>query len=268
MSLVRGYVAVYGIGTASNELLKVGKECADDAGSRFTSTKTTSRMRPAPIAARSATAASSICTISACSASIRHAGPYEHRRRRRGRAVAGNRHLDRLVSDRAQFTIRSPKAIPCRLPELYKEGVNVAVAVDGALDLPVGTAGRRPFMSRAALDSRLTPENVIEMQTICAAKAAGMADELGSLVPGKRADWWSAVASVESYPATNPVHQVALTVGPGSVEDGDRQWRSRPSGRRDDAARSGRRLLRGQRIGAPPLSRLGLSAGIEWPVAN
>ena len=57
------------------------------------------------------------------------------------------------------------------------------------------------------------------MQTINAAAAAGLDAQLGSLEPGKRADVVVRSArAAEAYPANNPLHLLALTMGSGSVD--------------------------------------------------
>ena len=68
-------------------------------------------------------------------------------------------------------------------------------------------------------DDPLSPEALLEMQTINAAAAAGMSTELGSLESGKRADVVVRSArAAEAYPANNPLHLLTLTMGAG------RQW--------------------------------------------
>ena len=65
----------------------------------------------------------------------------------------------------------------------------------------------------------LSPGALLEMQTINAAAAAGLDTELGSLESGKRADVVVRSAGVaEAYPANNPLHLLALTMGTGSVD--------------------------------------------------
>jgi 5-methylthioadenosine/S-adenosylhomocysteine deaminase len=160
------------------------------------------------------------------------------------------------------------KGIPCRLPELFKHGVNVAVGVDGAMDSPVGTAGAAAFHLARGIDQPIAPEDVLEMQTICAARAAGLSNELGSLVPGKRADVVIRRDTVEFFPATNPVHHLALVAGPGSADtvivNGDLVLERGVATRLDQnevcakAKTSVRRRL----------SRLGLSAGMVWPILS
>jgi 5-methylthioadenosine/S-adenosylhomocysteine deaminase len=159
------------------------------------------------------------------------------------------------------------KGVPCRLPGLYKQGMNIALGVDGALDATVGTAGLLAYHVAQGFGDPIAPEHLLEMQTIAAARVAGMEAEIGSLEPGKRADLVIRGHAIETYPATNPVHQLVLTAGPGSVEtvivDGAVVLHGGTSTRLDDRAVAEEAkasvLVR--------LSRLGLSSGLGWSVA-
>ena len=65
----------------------------------------------------------------------------------------------------------------------------------------------------------ISPAGIIEMETIDAARAAGLEAEVGSLEVGKRADIViRGTDRPESFPGVNPVHQVALTARGGTVE--------------------------------------------------
>ena len=105
------------------------------------------------------------------------------------------------------------------------------------------------------------------MQTINAAAAAGLQAELGSLEPGKRADIVvrSALAA-GAYPANNPVHLLALTIGSGSVDtalvNGEVVLRDGRSTRVDELEIS--RAVTASV--AARARRLGIDLGSGWPV--
>ncbi len=104
----------------------------------------------------------------------------------------------------------------CPAPDLIDAGVNVALATDG-------TAPDRSFcvfkeMRTAAIihhihegdDGVLPPGKLLEMVTIDAAKAVGLAGLIGSLEAGKRADVILVdVNAPHQYPLTMPVHRLA-----------------------------------------------------------
>ena len=108
---------------------------------------------------------------------------------------------------------------PCRLPALREKGGSVALGIDGALNCLSGDAGHCAYLIAASIRRPITPAAVIEMQTIEAARAAGLDREIGSIEPGKRADIViRGTEPPETFPGVNPVHQLALTSRSGTVD--------------------------------------------------
>ena len=111
-----------------------------------------------------------------------------------------------------------------RHAELLQKGVNIALGSDSAnwanrFDL--GTQGYLAVLAaREASRTRsiLTAEDALEMATINGAKAVGLADRIGSLEPGKRADLVIRANDVpEAYPLTDPVSQLVYSARSKSV---------------------------------------------------
>src|SRR5262249_48268969 len=99
----------------------------------------------------------------------------------------------------------------CRLPELARRGVNVALGIDITTDASVGNSPAAAYLAAGNARTPIGPEEILEMQTVRAARVAGLAEEIGSLEPGKRADIVIRnLAAPEVQPAVNPVHQLAL----------------------------------------------------------
>ena len=101
---------------------------------------------------------------------------------------------------------------------MREKGGIVALGMDGALNCLSGDAGHCAYLIAASVRRPITPAAVIEMQTIEAARAAGLEREIGSIEPGKRAD--IVIRSTdrpETCPGVNPVHQLALTARGGTV---------------------------------------------------
>jgi 5-methylthioadenosine/S-adenosylhomocysteine deaminase len=97
------------------------------------------------------------------------------------------------------------------VPKMLSAGVNVALACDGAasnnnLDMIEAMRFAALLQKVGNLDpTAITANQVFEMATINGAKALGLADELGSLEIGKKAD----IAIVDlKRPNTTPVHDV------------------------------------------------------------
>ena len=217
-ALVRGYIFVYGEGTASPELLRAAHACARDNGV------------PLHI----------------------HAG-YVPEGADLYHTLTGKRHLVHLQElgflgentvvvhasaldadeetavhktgckivwcPTAFFSLGITFNITFKMAERYRRGVCVSLGTDGARDCTPGeTMLTAHHVAQSYADS-LSPGALLEMQTLNAAAAAGLEDELGSLEVGKRADIVvRSVLSPEAYPNNNPVHALALRLRAGSVD--------------------------------------------------
>src|SRR5258708_3981392 len=126
-----------------------------------------------------------------------------------------------------------------------------------------------PFLAAGNARTPIGPEDILEMQTVRAAHVAGLAHEIGSLEPGKRADIViRSPLAPEVQPAVNPVHQLALLSSASSVDtvivDGRIVLRNGRSTRVDEAeayATVKQTVKRRMR-------RLGLSPSVSWPVVR
>ena len=216
-ALVRGYVSVYGLGTASDALLRAARKLADESGVIFQQHE-----GYVPVASRADRA-------NLGRPRIRHLAEI---------GLLGDNvsliHMNvmddediALIVESGTRVIWCPAAYlqlgitdeaPCRLPELREKGGIVALGMDGALNCLSGDAGHCAYLIAASVRRPITPAAVIEMQTIEAARAAGLEREIGSIESGKRAD--IVIRSTdrpETCPGVNPVHQLALTARGGTV---------------------------------------------------
>ena len=97
----------------------------------------------------------------------------------------------------------------CPVQRLIAAGVNVALGTDGAasnndLDMHGELRTAALLAKGVAGDPSAVPAaTALRMATLNGAKALGLADEVGSMVPGKEADL---VAIDLSFPETQPVH--------------------------------------------------------------
>ena len=217
-ALVRGYVSVYGLGTASDTLLRAAKKLAEDSEVIFQQHE------------GYVPAASHADKERLGKPRITHLAEI---------GVLGKNtcliHMNVLEDSDIPLIVRSGTRViwcpaaylqlgisaeaPCRLPELREQGVSVALGTDGALNCLIGDAGHAAYLVAASVRRPITPSAVIEMQTIEAARAAGLESEIGSIEPGKRADIVvRGTGSPEAFPGVNPVHQLALTCRGGTVD--------------------------------------------------
>ena len=217
-ALVRGYIFVYGEGTASPELLRAAHACA--------------RENNVPLHI--------------------HAG-YIPEGADLYRTLTGKRHLVHLQElgfldentvvvhasaldaeeetavhetgcqivwcPTAFFSLGITFSINFKMAERYRRGVCVSLGTDGARDCTPGETMLTAHHVAQSYADPLSPGALLEMQTLNAAAAAGLEAELGSLEPGKRADIVvRSVRSSEAYPDNNPVHALALRMRAGSVD--------------------------------------------------
>ena len=217
-ALVRGYIFVYGEGTASPDLLRTAHACARD--------------NDVPLHL--------------------HAG-YVPQGAALYRNLYGKRHLVHLqelgVLDEhtvivhasaldadeetaahetgcqivwcptAFFSLGITFSTNFKMSERYRRGVCVSLGTDGARDCTPGETMLAAHFASEAYADPIAPDALLEMQTRNAATAAGLATELGSLEPGKRADVVIRSAAIpEAHPDNNPVHALALRLRAGSVD--------------------------------------------------
>ena len=266
-ALVRGFVFVYGVGTASPELLQAAYACARDSG--------------VPLHL--------------------HAGyaPGEGEIYRKVTGVSQLVHLQQLgvldehtvivhanLLDEAEetaisetgcqivwcpvsfFSLGIARSARFRMAERHRAGVPVTLGVDGAFDCTPAELMRSAHFAARVCDDPLPARALLEMQTINAAAAAGLEAELGSLEAGKRADVVVRFPRASgAYPANNPVHLLALTMESGSVDtvlvNGEELFRGgHPT--RVDELEIGRAVTESVVARA---RRLNIDPGPEWPVA-
>lgn len=265
-ALVRGFVMIYGTGTASDELERAAHALAKSAGAPFHQHES---YLP---------------------------GAYRFDKQRLGRSRLLHLHelgvLDEastlihmnVIEDADVSAILDSGAnlvwcpfsylhfgmsdrIPCRLPEMLRRGANVALAIDITTDASVGSAAAAAFLAAGNARAPLSPEDILEMQTVRAAAIAGLGSEIGSLEPGKRADIViRSPLAPEAQPGVNPVHQLALLSRAGGVDtvlvDGRIVLRGGRSTRVDEAEA----YATVRKTVEHRMRRLGLSPSLTWPV--
>lgn len=265
-ALVRGYVSVYGLGTASDALLEAGKALADEHGVVFQQHE---NMLPAPSAAdRERLGKGRIAHLAelgalGANATLIHMNLVDDEEAR----LLQETGTSIVWCSVGYLRLGLMGKVACRMPELHRRGITVAVGVDGALEAAIGAAGPVAFLVAAGAGDPLAPEAVLEMQTINAARSVGLDERIGSLEAGKRADVVIRAGDApDLQPGVNPVHQLALTGHSGNVDtvfvDGELVYRDGHSTRLDEEA-----LFAEARASVEArMARLGLSPGFAWPV--
>src|SRR5262249_12894946 len=92
---------------------------------------------------------------------------------------------------------------PNRIPKLFKRGVNVALGLDVSKAASWGDQPHMAYLIARDQGEHLSPDDLLEMEPLNAARAMGWDSWLGSLEPGKRAD---IVIRSNERPETWPRH--------------------------------------------------------------
>ena len=217
-ALVRGYIFVYGEGTASPELLKAAHACARD--------------NDVPLhlhAGYVPQGADLYCTLYGKRHLVHlqelgildehtvivHASALDAEEE----TAVHETGCQIVWCPTAFFSLGITFSTNFKMAERYRRGVCVSLGADGARDCTPGETMLAAHYASQAYADPLSPGALLEMQTLNAAAAAGLEAELGSLEPGKRADIVvRSVRSPEAYPDNNPVHALALRLRAGSVD--------------------------------------------------
>ena len=106
-----------------------------------------------------------------------------------------------------------------RMPELHRLGVRLCLGVDTAKYCSVGDTGCLALHAAAQCGTVLSAESILQMLTIDAARAMGAAREVGSLEVGKRADLVVRKdGAPDAQPSLDPTFQIAVLGRAGSVD--------------------------------------------------
>jgi 5-methylthioadenosine/S-adenosylhomocysteine deaminase len=114
----------------------------------------------------------------------------------------------------------------CPVQQLLDAGVNVALGTDGAasnndLDM-LGEMRSAALLGKAvAADaSAVSASQVLHMATLGGARALGLDDTIGSLLPGKAADITAIhLGALETQPVYHPISQLVYATGRDQVSD-------------------------------------------------
>ena len=223
-ALVRGHIAIVGMGSASDQLEIAAKAAADRSG----------------VVLNQHQSYAAIDTASDDARLGRH--PLRHLEEI---GVLGPNamfaHMNVLRDDEIESILRSDMAISWNAPasmmwgvggathgrhaELYRAGLTVGLGSDSsnwANSFDIGRAATLAIL--AARDGRrdrsiLTAEDGLTMATINGARAVGLADRLGSLEVGKRADLVIRSDDLpEAHPPTDRIAAILYSTGSKSVD--------------------------------------------------
>ncbi len=217
-ALVRGHVALYGSGSASEELERAAKACADAAGCVLTQHQSLDAADAAFDRGRFGEDA--LLHLAAIGVLGRNCS-FMHMN------ALGAAERDAVVAS-GMTVIWHPGNVlyygigdvgRSAMPGLRARGVPVAVATDLAKAWSFGEMGWLASLVARAGGDHLSSEDVLELQTRAGARAVGREDDLGSLEPGKRADLVIRRDDVPgAQPGLDPLRQCMLIARASSVD--------------------------------------------------
>jgi cytosine/adenosine deaminase-related metal-dependent hydrolase len=267
-ALVRGHVATFGVGTASDQLELAARACAQENGVIFTQQQS---FETDDVAADDARLGRHPMVHFADLGILGPSTTF---------AVVNAVRDDEIqpIVDSGMTLAWNPgnymyygvgTAHQVRMADLYRRGVPIALASDVAKVWGYGEQGYLGYLLVREQGDYLPPEAILEMGTVAGARAVGLADQIGTLEPGKRADVVITTDEVpEARPGLNAVRELALVSRSKAVatvivdgrvvlEDGQ------ATGVANDevfatASRSARSMA----------SRIGVDVGSSWPVSG
>ncbi|GAB5468086.1 MAG: amidohydrolase family protein [Rhodospirillales bacterium] len=215
--LARGHVALYGLGSASDDLMREAKRLADRAGTVVHQHQSFMAEDAAHDRARFGKAA----LLHFAEADL--IGP-----------SSVFTHMNVLEEAEVEAVVESGMALvwhpgnalyygitptaPNRFPALQRRGTAIAFGTDVAKAFSFGDLGFLAYLASRAWGDYLPAEALIESYTLGGARAMGLAGELGALEVGRAADIVLRRAdSPDVSPGFDPLRQLALIQRTGGV---------------------------------------------------
>ena len=267
-ALVRGYVFLYGLGTASPELLQAAHTCARD--NNVPLFLHSGYVPGEGEIYRAMTGASQLVDLQELGVLDEHTVIVHANVLDEAEENAVHETGCQIVwCPAAFFSLGLGRGTNFKMAERYRRGTRVSLGTDAARDSTPGDTMLAAHFASQTYEDPLSPGALLEMQTINAAAAAGLDGELGSLESGKRADVVvRSAGAAEAYPANNPIHLLALTMGAGSVDtvlvNGEVVFSGGHSVRVDEA--DVYRTVSDSVVARA--NRLGIALDPEWPTVN
>lgn len=272
--LVRGCVVLFGLGSASDELMRAAKEIADTNKAVFSQHQSFDRHDSGSDESRLGKRA--LCHF-AENDLIGENCTFSHMNDLNADEVDVIRQSGMSVAwcPGTAMSLGTGATIHGAHLEMVRAGVNTSLASDGAASgcrYDIGLQGLLALLAsreKAQSKSAFSCEDVLELATRGGAKAVGMEHEIGSIEPGKFADIVIRSTDLpEAQPVTDPVQALIYSCGSKSVAtvlvNGEVVWSDGGPAKVDapmvyDLARTSRRRM---------WEKLSLSRTSKWPLVS
>ena len=266
--LVRGYVALYGLGTASDALQRAAKECAATSGvacaQHLGFVLNVSEAEEARLGRP-------------CVVHLAELGVLDQDTTLVHMNVVRDAEIAPLVETRTSVVwcpanyllYAAADGVRSRMGDLHRLGVNVALGIDSTGHSAIGETACFALHAAAQSGQPVSAESLLEMLTINAARAIGFGEHGGSLQPGMRADL---VIRRDDAPDAQPglhlVFQLAALSRASTVDtvivDGQIVFRRGQFTRVDEGTVCAAARASVERM----MGRLGLRQNGGWPVVE
>lgn len=186
-ALVRGHVGLYGLGSASVELMREAKRLADESGAVFHQHQ---NFMAADAAFDRERFAKPALVYFAQNGLLGRNSVFTHMN------VLTDGEVDAVVES-GMVLVWHPgnfmyygiaQQARSRFPELHRRGTDIAFGTDVAKAWAFGELGFIAYLVSREWGDYLPSESLLEMFTLGGARALGLENEIGSIEPGKRAD--------------------------------------------------------------------------------
>ena len=217
-ALVQGHIALYGIGSASDELQLAAKKMADENG--VVVAQHIAFLPDDAAAEDKRLGKHALCHLHDLGV-LGENSTFVHAN------VLRDDEIDPLVEANASIVwhpanymfYNVARSIGYRITELSKRGLYTGFGTDVAKSWGFGEGPFVAYLLARNLGGYLSANDLLEMMTLGGAKAVGLSHRIGSLEPGKRADLVVRRADLaESQPGFDPVHDIMLVSRSRSVD--------------------------------------------------
>ncbi|MGE3876277.1 MAG: amidohydrolase family protein [Parvibaculaceae bacterium] len=222
-SLVLGCVVLFGLGSASDELVAAAKKMADENGAIFTQHQSFGPNDSGADERRMGKRA--LCHFADIGV-LGHNCTFSHMNDLSTDEMAVVRQAGMSVAwcPGTAMTLATGATMKGPHLHMHRSGVNTALASDGANSAcryDIGLQGLLALLTareRSQKRDAFSAEDVLELATINGARALGMEKEIGSLEPGKRADIVIRTTDLpEAQPGVDPLQTMVYCCGSKSI---------------------------------------------------